>query len=236
MRNEINKMVFENNEVEVAVINSEILFEIYSVGFALGYQNKRKNGKGVEYITPYKSRIDKTLESADITCVCHGVTQYLTESQLYDFMLEARTDKCKSFRKWITQDVIPQIRSNGGYVDEDSTMQERESLKLKPMSMRAITKSIHECPIMELEKLVSDIIEANINSGKRGRVDKQLRDLDATEYKQHVRKHIRQAVESKPYSNKARDHALDIVVRDRVVIDLLDDIQETTNRKFAQLV
>jgi phage antirepressor YoqD-like protein len=31
-------------------------------------------------------------------------------------MLEAHTEKCKSFRKWITTDVVPTINETGGYV------------------------------------------------------------------------------------------------------------------------
>ena len=31
-------------------------------------------------------------------------------------MFEAKTVKCKAFRKWIAKDVIPSIRKTGGYV------------------------------------------------------------------------------------------------------------------------
>lgn len=87
---------------------------------ALGYA--RDNGKsmgehGVHKLYPYKSRIDKVIENADIKPYVHSGQRYLTEEQLYDFMLEARTEKCKSFRKWVTNDVLPTIRKTGGYVD-----------------------------------------------------------------------------------------------------------------------
>ena len=49
----------------------------------------------------------------------HRDTQFLTEDALYDFMLEAKTDKCKSFRKWVTKEVLPSIRKTGGYVKEE---------------------------------------------------------------------------------------------------------------------
>ncbi|POO86637.1 phage antirepressor KilAC domain-containing protein [Clostridium sp. 3-3] len=110
-------MRFEGNDVQIVTDGKgNPLFELYSTGMALGYVNKRKNSTGKEYTSPYKSRIDKVLESAEITCVCQGVTQFLTESQLYNFMLEAKTDKCKSFKKWVTAEVLPQIRKTGGYL------------------------------------------------------------------------------------------------------------------------
>lgn len=52
---------------------------------------------------------------------------------LYDFMLEARTEKCKAFRKWVTEEVIPQIRKTGGYIpvtaeDSDEMIMEKALL------------------------------------------------------------------------------------------------------------
>jgi len=104
-------MKFEGNNVEIIQdANGNPLFEVYSTGMALGYTCTAK-GK----IYPYKERINKIVENAEITLVSHSVKRYLNESQLYDFMLEARTDKCRKFRKWITNDVLPTIRKTGAY-------------------------------------------------------------------------------------------------------------------------
>ena len=101
-------MIFEGNEVEIILNDKdEPLFEIYSTGMALGY--KTSNGY------PYKSRIDNTIKNAEISTFSQGVKKYFTEEQLYDFMLEAHTDKCKKFKKWITHEVLPQIRKTGEY-------------------------------------------------------------------------------------------------------------------------
>ncbi len=117
--NQLTNM-FEGHKVDIIQENGQVLFELYSTGMALGYA--RDNGKsmgehGVHKLYPYKSRIDKVLENADIKPYVHSGQRYLTEEQLYDFMLEARTEKCKSFRKWVTNDVLPTIRKTGGYVD-----------------------------------------------------------------------------------------------------------------------
>lgn len=106
---------FENVDVEIASIDGEPYFEVYSTGMALG--QGQWNGRHDVY-SPRKDRIDKNLESAEITPVVRSGRQYISESQLYDLMLEMKTDKVKPFRKWITHDVIPSIRKNGGYVDE----------------------------------------------------------------------------------------------------------------------
>lgn len=88
----------------------KILFEIYSTGMALGYikRDVKTSVQGVPktYERPFKSRIDKVMLNADIKPVLHGTKKYLTESQLYDFMLEARTEKCREFRKWVVTEVF----------------------------------------------------------------------------------------------------------------------------------
>ena len=117
-------MIFEGNQVEI-ILNEkeEPLFEIYSTGMALGYITSAK-GK----IYPHKMRINKTIENAEISTVVRGVQQYMTEEQLYDFMLEAHTDKCKKFKKWITHEVLPQIRKTGGYIGNTEKMSDEEIL------------------------------------------------------------------------------------------------------------
>lgn len=103
-------MKFENTPINIQIINGVTMFGLYSVGTALGYT---KNAKGKVY--PFKNRIDKVAENAEISAVVHGVQPYITESQLYDFMLEARTDKCRAFRKWLTNEVLPELNHNCTY-------------------------------------------------------------------------------------------------------------------------
>ena len=108
-------MEFEG--VNVGVIqdeNGEPLFELYSTGMALGYVKYNTVGK----IYPRKDRINRVVENAEISTCVHDGYKYLTESQLYDFMLEARTDKCKPFRKWVVNNVLSTIRKTGGFVAE----------------------------------------------------------------------------------------------------------------------
>ena len=98
---------FEDKEVKIILDdNGEPLFELYSIGMALGYV--KKNGVGKEY--PKKDRIEKVMKNAEISgCVQSGHT-YLSESEVYDFMFEAHTEPCKAFKKWLSNDVLPQIR------------------------------------------------------------------------------------------------------------------------------
>ncbi|WWU65183.1 BRO family protein [Clostridium baratii] len=110
--------MFEGHKVEIIIENGEPLFELYSTGMALGYVDTKFRHGGDKYY-PRKNRIDKVVKNADISISENAGHSYLNESQLYDFMLEARTEKCKSFRKWVTNEVLPTIRKTGGYVDNE---------------------------------------------------------------------------------------------------------------------
>ena len=113
----MNEMkIFEGNNVGIIVEDGEPLFEIYSTGMALG--QVVTNAKGVRY--PNKARIDNNLENAEITPCLRNANSYITESQLYDLMLEMKTDKVKPFRKWVTSEVLPSIRKHGAYMTPET--------------------------------------------------------------------------------------------------------------------
>lgn len=43
-------------------------------------------------------------------------TLFVNEDGLYDVILESRKENAKKFRKWVTSEVLPSIRKNGGYI------------------------------------------------------------------------------------------------------------------------
>ncbi len=105
---------FEATDVIIEVIDGVPMFELYSTGMALGYV---KTSKGKQY--PRTERIDKTVKNAEISTVVHDGQLFMNENQLYDFMFEAHTEKCKPFRKWVVEEVLPMINKTGGYVETD---------------------------------------------------------------------------------------------------------------------
>lgn len=55
----------------------------------------------------------------------------INESALYDLTLESPLPSAKEFKKWVTHEVLPQIRKTGGYIDEGATTQQLEQLQQK---------------------------------------------------------------------------------------------------------
>lgn len=90
----LNKL-FDGRNVEIQQDdNGNLWFEVESLSMAIGYITK---AKGREYV--HKSRVQKTLKNAEISTVVHGVKHWVTEQQMYDFLIEAHTDKSKVFKK-----------------------------------------------------------------------------------------------------------------------------------------
>lgn len=130
---------FEGTGVEIIISkNGDLEFELYSTGMALG---QTKIAKGLMY--PRRDRIDANIKSAEIKPVVHNGQQYLTESMLYDLMLEMKTEKVKPFRKWITGEVLPSIRRDGGYILDSATPGQVEKLVNKYAS-KYCTEKIHD--------------------------------------------------------------------------------------------
>ena len=115
--NLLTNLEFEGRKLDYIIVeDGEPLFELYNVGMMLGYA--RENSVGTEYAR--KNRIDKVIKNADIKPCDHSGHKYLTEEMVYDFMLEAHTEPCKRFKKWLSKEVLPSIRKHGAYVGENA--------------------------------------------------------------------------------------------------------------------
>lgn len=53
---------------------------------------------------------------------------FVNEDGLYDVILESRKESAKRFRKWVTSEVLPSIRKNGGYIAGQETLSDEELL------------------------------------------------------------------------------------------------------------
>ena len=115
--NLLTNLEFEGRKLDYIIgEDGEPLFELYNVGMMLGYA--RENSVGTEYAR--KNRIDKVIKNADIKPCDHCGHKYLTEEMVYDFMLEAHTEPCKRFKKWLSKEVLPSIRKHGAYIGENA--------------------------------------------------------------------------------------------------------------------
>jgi len=88
--------------------DGEILFVASDVAKCMGYSH-----------TPHMTRMldeeEKGVRLVDTPSGKQTVT-IITESGFYHAALKSRVEKAKLFRRWVTSEVIPQIRKTGGYI------------------------------------------------------------------------------------------------------------------------
>ena len=120
MENEIQ--IFNNTEfgsVRTLTINDEPWFVGKDVASALGYSNPRD---------ALAKRVD-TDDKGVANCDTLGGGQDMTiinESGLYSLILSSKLPKAKEFKRWVTSEVLPSIRKNGGYISGQENMTDEE--------------------------------------------------------------------------------------------------------------
>ena len=119
MMNELQ--IFNNAEfgqVRVVMIEDEPWFVGKDVAEALGYSAPRNA------IASHVDKEDK--KDAPIQCPLGG-TQTMTiinESGVFSLILSSKLPTAKQFKRWVTSEVLPSIRKNGGYsIQQMSTIQ-----------------------------------------------------------------------------------------------------------------
>jgi len=119
-----NLQIFKNEEfgeIRTVTIDNQPYFVGNDVAEVLGYANVR-------------STVSKKIDSED-----RGVakletpsgTQEMTvinESGLYSLILGSKLPNAKKFKRWVTSDVLPSIRKNGGYIANQESLSAEQIL------------------------------------------------------------------------------------------------------------
>lgn len=120
MENKIR--VFENQEfgkVRTIVINDEPWFVGKDVTSILGYTNASKA------LTDHVDSEDK-LNNESLSSLGQRGGWLINESGLYSLILSSKLPTAKKFKRWVTSEVLPSIRKNGGYIAGQETLSDEE--------------------------------------------------------------------------------------------------------------
>ena len=105
--------VFKNDrfgEVRTMVINGEPWFVGKDVASVLGYLNTQKA------IRDHVDEEDKRAERIVHPFAGPQRMAVINESGLYALILSSKLPQAKEFKRWVTSEVLPQIRKTGGYI------------------------------------------------------------------------------------------------------------------------
>ncbi|PEQ60936.1 phage antirepressor [Bacillus cereus] len=109
--------VFNHQEfgaLAVIQLDGKEMFNLENAAWSLGYVKANSTGK--KYLR--HERIAKVIDKCDIQVCVHSGHKYISESDLYELIFEAETQKAKGFRKWVTSEVLPSIRKHGAYMTD----------------------------------------------------------------------------------------------------------------------
>ena len=96
-------------EIRTCQVNNQIMFVGKDVATALGYTNTQKA------IRDHVDDEDKLTERFVLSGQVRSVI-IINESGLYSLILSSKLPQAKEFKRWVTSEVLPQIRKTGGYI------------------------------------------------------------------------------------------------------------------------
>lgn len=110
----------EFGEIRTSLVNSEPMFCLSDICKSLGLSQpskvkERLNEKGVRTIPTLTSGGEQNL-------------LYINEPNLYKVIFQSRKESAERFTDWVTSEVLPSIRKNGGYIAWQETLSDDELL------------------------------------------------------------------------------------------------------------
>ncbi len=110
MKTKIQIFTSDNfGKIRTCQIDNQIMFVGKDVAKALGY------AKPQNALATHVDKEDKSTAPIQGTAYETRVT-LINESGLYSLILSSKLPQAKAFKRWVTSEVLPQIRKTGGYI------------------------------------------------------------------------------------------------------------------------
>lgn len=160
----------EFGEVRTTLINNEPWLVGKDVATILGYSNPRKA------IGDHVDEEDKT----DGVTIRDSIGReqnpiFINESGLYSLILSSKLPRAKKFKRWVTSEVLPAIRRDGGYMKANAEETPEEimarALKIADATMKRQQEQIEE---MKPKALFADAVAASDGTCLIGELAKML--------------------------------------------------------------
>jgi anti-repressor protein len=150
--------IFNNEEfgkVRTALVNEEPMFCLIDICKALEIKNA--------------TDVAKRLDEDELTRLNlgsrAGETNFITESGLYAVILRSDKPNAKKFRKWVTSEVLPSIRKNGGYIVGQENMTDDELMaKALMVAQNKIAERDKQIERMKPKEIFADAVSASETS------------------------------------------------------------------------
>ena len=126
-----NIKIFESEEfgsIRATAINGEPWFVGKDIADKLGYENPQKA------LRDHVDDEDRIMGERNVTpSITDSIGReqfpiFINESGIYSLILSSKLPSAKRFKRWVTSEVLPSIRKNGGYIAGQETLTDEELL------------------------------------------------------------------------------------------------------------
>ena len=122
-----NNMLIKTNEMfgdlRIVMVDNDPWFVGKDVAEVLGYSNA---SKAVIKHVDDEDKIKEMIAHSQNGNVVKTQTTLINESGLYSLILKSKLPEAKQFKRWVTSEVLPSIRKDGGYIATNSDMSDEE--------------------------------------------------------------------------------------------------------------
>ena len=166
-----NIKIFENSEfgeIRTVTVDNEPMFCLSDVCRALGLTQpskvkERLNEKGVNSIPTLTAGGEQKL-------------LYINESNLYKAIFQSRKESAERFTDWVTSEVLPSIRKNGGYIAGQESLSDDELLaKALMVAQNKIAEKDRQIERMKPKEIFADAVSASETSILVGELAKLIK-------------------------------------------------------------
>lgn len=157
--------IFENKEfgeIRTVIENGEPWFVGRDVAEVLGF--KRPADALSSHVDAEDKKLAKVGEIPTLKTGNFGA-YVINESGLYSLILSSKLPNAKKFKKWVTSEVLPSIRKNGGYIAGQETMSDDELMaRALQVAQNKILERDKQIETMKPKAIFADAVAASHTS------------------------------------------------------------------------
>ena len=111
-------MIFEGHEVEIIELDGQVLFNPKHVAEILGISDVNSSTRSFNENQIVKVK-NSDVHNLHIRKLNNAGENFLTESGVYKLVFKSNKPNAAKFTDWIADEVLPQIRENGSYSNDE---------------------------------------------------------------------------------------------------------------------
>ena len=176
-----NIKIFENSEfgeIRTVIVDNEPMFCLADVCKALEIRNvsdcrNRLNEAGV---VSTEVGVQTGVKADGTPAIQKVKMNFINESNLYKTMFQSRKESAERFTDWVTSEVLPSIRKNGGYIAGQENLSDDELLaKALMVAQNKIAEKDKQIERMKPKEIFADAVSASETSILVGELAKLIK-------------------------------------------------------------